>query len=30
MFAAGFRDYLEATEPIAEAVSLTELIRGKT
>ena len=29
MFAAGFRDYLEATEPIAEAVPLTELIRGK-
>jgi len=28
MFAAGFRDYLEATEPIAEAVPLTELIRG--
>jgi len=29
MFAAGFRDYLESTEPIAEAVPLTELIRGK-
>lgn len=29
MFVAGFRDYLEATEPIAEAVPLTELIRGK-
>jgi len=29
MFAAGFRDYLEATEPIAEAVPLTELFRGK-
>jgi hypothetical protein len=29
MFAAGFRDYLEATESIAEAVPLTELIRGK-
>jgi hypothetical protein len=29
MFAAGFREYLEATEPIAEAVPLTELIRGK-
>ena len=28
MFAAGFRDYLEATEPVAEAVPLTELIRG--
>jgi hypothetical protein len=28
MFAAGFRAYLEATEPIAEAVPLTELIRG--
>jgi hypothetical protein len=26
---AGFREYLEATEPIAEAVPLTELIRGK-
>ena len=30
MFAAGFRAYLEATEPIAEAVPLTELIRGKS
>ncbi len=30
MFAAGFRDYLEATEPIAEAVPLTELIRGRS
>ena len=29
MFATGFRDYLEATEPIAEAVPLSELIRGK-
>ena len=29
MFAAGFRDYIEATEPIAEAVPLTELVRGK-
>ena len=29
MFAAGFRDYLETTEPIAEAVPLTELIQGK-
>ncbi len=29
MFAAGFRDYLEGTEPIAEAVPLSELIRGK-
>ncbi|HWY50615.1 MAG TPA: hypothetical protein VNW72_03955 [Chthoniobacterales bacterium] len=29
MFAAGFRDYLEATEPIAEAVPLSEVIRGK-
>ena len=29
MFAVGFRDYLEATEPIAEAIPLTELIRGK-
>jgi hypothetical protein len=29
MFASGFRDYLEATEQIAEAVPLTELIRGK-
>jgi hypothetical protein len=28
MFAAGFRDYVEATEPIAEAVPLTQLIRG--
>ncbi|HYR21706.1 MAG TPA: hypothetical protein VEP30_02115 [Chthoniobacterales bacterium] len=27
-FAPGFRDYLEATEPITEAVSLTDLIRG--
>ncbi len=30
MFAAGFRDYLEATEPIAEAVPLTELIRSRS
>jgi hypothetical protein len=29
MFASGFREYLEATEPIAAAVPLTELIRGK-
>ena len=29
MFAAGFRDYLEATEPVAEAVPLSEVIRGK-
>jgi hypothetical protein len=29
MFPAGFRDYLEATEPIAEAVPLVEVIRGK-
>ena len=29
MFAAGFRAYLEGTEPIAEAVPLSELIRGK-
>jgi hypothetical protein len=29
-FAPGFRDFLEATEPIAEAVSLTDLIRGKS
>jgi len=29
MFAVGFRDYLEGTEPIAEAVPLSELIRGK-
>lgn len=28
MFAAGFRDYLEGTQPIAEAVPLSELIRG--
>jgi hypothetical protein len=29
MFAAGFRDYLEATEPLPEAVPLTRLIQGK-
>ena len=29
MFAAGFRDYIEATEPIPEAVPLTQLVRGK-
>jgi hypothetical protein len=29
MFPAGFRDYLEATKPIAEAVPLAEVIRGK-
>jgi hypothetical protein len=29
MFAAGFRDYLEGTEPIAEAVPLSQLIQGK-
>jgi hypothetical protein len=29
MFASGFRDYLEATEPIPTAVPLKELIRGK-
>jgi hypothetical protein len=28
MFAVGFRDYVEATEPVAEAVPLTQLIRG--
>jgi hypothetical protein len=26
----GFRDYLEATKPMAEAVPLSELIRGKS
>ena len=30
MFASGFRDYLDTTRPMAEAVSLTELIRGKS
>jgi hypothetical protein len=30
MFASGFREYLEATKPMAEAVPLTELIRGKS
>ena len=29
MFAAGFRDYLESTEPVLEAVPLAQLIRGK-
>jgi hypothetical protein len=29
MFAAGFRDYVEATEPVREAVSLKDLIRTK-
>ena len=29
MFAVGFRDYLEATVPIPEAVPLKELIQGK-
>jgi len=29
MFAAGFRDYLEGTQPIPEAIPLTELIRRK-
>jgi hypothetical protein len=29
MFAAGFRDYLESTEPILEAVPLAQVIRGK-
>jgi hypothetical protein len=30
MFPAGFRNYLEATEPIAEAVPLADVIRGKS
>jgi hypothetical protein len=29
MFAVGFRDYIEATQPIPEAVPLTQLVRGK-
>jgi len=29
MFAAGFHGYVEATQPIAEAIPLTDLIRGK-
>jgi hypothetical protein len=28
-FAAGFRDYLESSEPINELPSVTELIRGR-
>jgi hypothetical protein len=30
MFSSGFRDYLEGTKPMAEAVPLTELLRGKS
>ena len=29
-FAHGFRDYIEATQPIAEMVPLSEMIRAKT
>jgi hypothetical protein len=29
MFAAGFCSYLEATEPISDLPSVTQLIRGK-
>jgi hypothetical protein len=29
MFAAGFRSYIEATEPISDLPSVTQLIRGK-
>jgi hypothetical protein len=28
MFTRGFRDYIESTEPVREAVPLGELIRG--
>jgi hypothetical protein len=30
MFSSGFRDYLEATKPMAEVVPLIELVRGKS
>lgn len=30
IFSSGFRDYLEATKPMAEVVPLTELVRGKS
>ncbi|HET9857797.1 MAG TPA: hypothetical protein VFP99_08175, partial [Chthoniobacterales bacterium] len=28
-FAHGFRDYIEASQPIAEMIPLSEIIRGK-